>query len=384
MVPREAMKNPYRFLDRQLGFAYQIERMLEGARRHLVRQVGISTMFLGPGRVGQHLDPFRNAFRFGLPMTLVGKGLEWRSVAAQDVVRSPRVAAVDMFRQMATLTPHMPGGSFPLQGVADRAWFTRRQGLVFRDAFLYAARFVSRTSPASTVLGGLDTSLWTSPRVRHGGVGATRLGDLLRRVEDGADVEEVANQLVEELDDLVTTEQSWISLAKPVREHLRNHTYSILSLLVGLLALAWAIVSTAASDEKFATLLEEHGDLEKRLLAHTHEWAQADAEREEQLKGLAQAVADLAAQVEQLPKDAPQELDRRVVVRRTRFRHGTRSRSKHLGWLAVGQEVVVLKTRRKWAYVIFVDVLEGVPRTGWVLKKYLRPSWHPRLLAPGR
>lgn len=61
-----------------------------------------------------------------------------------------------------------------------------------------------------------------------------------------------------------------------------------------------------------------------------------------------------------------------VVKRTARLKLNVKPHSETVAILPVNQPVELLAKRGKWIYVEFFDYLEGIPRQGWVLKKYLK------------
>jgi hypothetical protein len=80
--------------------------------------------------------------------------------------------------------------------------------------------------------------------------------------------------------------------------------------------------------------------------------------------------AQLALQLQGLrPPESPETIyvvGRQCYIRTDRFAKATA-----IGVLYPYQVVEVRKTSGKWAYIEFFDHVSGIPRTGWILKKYV-------------
>lgn len=63
-----------------------------------------------------------------------------------------------------------------------------------------------------------------------------------------------------------------------------------------------------------------------------------------------------------------------VSGRRVLLRSGPTTKKPVLGVLYPNQRVSLIEAKGKWIFVKYFDYLEGAPKSGWVLKKYLRRS----------
>ncbi len=61
-----------------------------------------------------------------------------------------------------------------------------------------------------------------------------------------------------------------------------------------------------------------------------------------------------------------------VVEREAKLKSNTHPKSPALRILSANQTLKLVKSKGKWIYVEYFDYLEGVPKTGWVLKKYTK------------
>lgn len=61
-----------------------------------------------------------------------------------------------------------------------------------------------------------------------------------------------------------------------------------------------------------------------------------------------------------------------VVEREAKLKVSPRPRSASVQILAPNQTLRLIETKGKWIYVEYFDYIQGVPRTGWVLKKYTK------------
>jgi hypothetical protein len=81
--------------------------------------------------------------------------------------------------------------------------------------------------------------------------------------------------------------------------------------------------------------------------------------------------AEILRQIEQL---RPSEINEAyyVVNREARIRIRPQSRSTAIQVLAPNQTLKLVKSKGKWIYVEYFDYIEGLPKSGWVLKKYTK------------
>lgn len=87
-------------------------------------------------------------------------------------------------------------------------------------------------------------------------------------------------------------------------------------------------------------------------------------------RDLQQLKADVIASIKQAAAERNQL---RTVARRLRVRAKPNERATCLGTVEAGQQVVVLSSVGKRAYISYQDI-DRLPMTGWVLKKYLVPA----------
>jgi hypothetical protein len=59
-----------------------------------------------------------------------------------------------------------------------------------------------------------------------------------------------------------------------------------------------------------------------------------------------------------------------VVERKVKLKTQPRSKSPNIEVLSTNQRLKLLKSKGKWIYVEYFDYVEGIPKTGWLLKKY--------------
>ena len=63
-----------------------------------------------------------------------------------------------------------------------------------------------------------------------------------------------------------------------------------------------------------------------------------------------------------------------VVLREVQVKANPSFKSPSVGSLFPNSRVKLISTKHKWVYVEWFDYLEGIPRYGWVSKKYLKRS----------
>ncbi|HEX3034418.1 MAG TPA: hypothetical protein VHT73_04685 [Thermodesulfobacteriota bacterium] len=61
-----------------------------------------------------------------------------------------------------------------------------------------------------------------------------------------------------------------------------------------------------------------------------------------------------------------------VVVREVKLKSHPRPKSATIQILSPNQRVKLIQAKGKWIYVEYFDYIEGIPKTGWVLKKYTK------------
>jgi hypothetical protein len=110
------------------------------------------------------------------------------------------------------------------------------------------------------------------------------------------------------------------------------------------------------------------------LVLHQIKEAGASSKEErEHFRELIEATQKIAAQTEGLvPKD--DQSTYYIVERTARLQLRPSTKSTMLALLFPNQKVRLVETNHKWIYVEYFDYLEGVPKNGWVLKKYLKRS----------
>jgi len=179
---------------------------------------------------------------------------------------------------------------------------------------------------------------------------ATKLYEL---VEEGSDVQ----QFSEELDAAVRTRtadaaHSWIG-------HINWHQWiwNILSLLLPL----------------YVTLQNSRHD--EQMLQRNHD------EMMIVLRQIAQRQLD--SSTAKAPTGQPADLY--VVVKATPLRSDRFNKAPQVSWLFPNQVVRLIRMSKAWVYVECFDNLEGIPRTGWMLKKALnKPRKQPDGTLPSR
>jgi hypothetical protein len=60
-----------------------------------------------------------------------------------------------------------------------------------------------------------------------------------------------------------------------------------------------------------------------------------------------------------------------IVQRPVNVRIKPSNKSNKLDILYPNNKVRLIKSRHKWIFVEYFDFIEGIPKTGWVYKKYL-------------
>ena len=74
-----------------------------------------------------------------------------------------------------------------------------------------------------------------------------------------------------------------------------------------------------------------------------------------------------------IPDEQEDIISTYYIVQRTAKLHTESSTKSHvLGFLYPNQRVRLIKRKSKWIYIEYFDNLKGIPKLGWVLKKYLR------------
>lgn len=63
-----------------------------------------------------------------------------------------------------------------------------------------------------------------------------------------------------------------------------------------------------------------------------------------------------------------------VVLRVAKLRNKPTTKSPVIETLWPNQKVELIKCRQKWIYIEYFDLIEGVPKNGWVYKKYLKKT----------
>lgn len=61
-----------------------------------------------------------------------------------------------------------------------------------------------------------------------------------------------------------------------------------------------------------------------------------------------------------------------IVQRRTRLLQQPKPKGAVVGWLYPNQMTSLIEKKGKWIYVQYFDYIDGVPKNGWVLKKYVK------------
>lgn len=84
-----------------------------------------------------------------------------------------------------------------------------------------------------------------------------------------------------------------------------------------------------------------------------------------------QTRTEILREVEKL-KPAQVEEVYYVVEREAKLKNHPRPKSPTIQLLSPNQRLKLVKSKGKWIYVEYFDYIEGVPKTGWVLKKYTK------------
>ncbi|MHB8069748.1 MAG: SH3 domain-containing protein [Desulfobaccales bacterium] len=83
---------------------------------------------------------------------------------------------------------------------------------------------------------------------------------------------------------------------------------------------------------------------------------------------------NILAQIEKLNPREPEKNEGifYIVIRDVDLRNKPTNKSHRLGSIFPNQKVILLQDKGKWIYIKYFDYIDGVPKTGWALKKYLK------------
>ena len=157
-----------------------------------------------------------------------------------------------------------------------------------------------------------------------------------------------------ELEELREKQEAFISF---FLEKLRNLDPAWINFIT-IFCLFWGLWT-------FARQEYSNDQMEKRLMS-------AITGTETELSQQNREIKDqITKELERLIPETP-EPTLYVVKRTARLKLSLKPRSVTVAILPANQPVELLAKRGKWIYVEFFDYIEGVPRQGWVLKKYLK------------
>ena len=280
-------------------------------------------------------DVFRSTSQIAAKMS----DIERAALPASSAIRSPMdsVAAstVELTRRWKSVDADLSGiwqaARRAMESITglDRAW---RQNLPISDVYLG----LSRSSP----LEQLPALRAAAIAIKLPGFDTTFLGSLHRHLEQLHESGVAAGPAMAELDSAIKERadhlpQSWVNFK------------GMFDLLYPLLLLLFHLWYAELSEERTSIGLK--GFVESQLRATENR---------------------LTLQIQTLKP--PERRETIHVVERQCYLRGDRfAKAMAVVVLYPNQIVGIYKTSGKWAYVEFFDYVNGIPKTGWTLKKYV-------------
>ena len=188
-----------------------------------------------------------------------------------------------------------------------------------------------------------------------------------------------------ELEQLLFDLPTWSELAARLAAFLKTHHVALVLFLLAVVhAQVLFSLSQKSSDIQAEEATQRDSTHAKELREHDQETAERMEEFASQLEGAVERLAvlqqSLAASAAENPDGETVEtnlVEQRLVHRTTRVHTHPRRNSAVVARVPRQERVFVFEHRSKWLYVGYSDVVAGRPITGWVRKKYTRPSGSP-------
>lgn len=195
----------------------------------------------------------------------------------------------------------------------------------------------------------------------------SELSLLLGRVDDALDGTLDASDVLSQSP--VVPSDAWFRLPEPVRAYVIKHHLGLLSIL---LSATWFLIATLRSHAQTAAQAEH----EAQHAAHAAHEEQRAREFEDQLLRQNEVIDTILAAIATEQQSAGAEgdvtaLPDRFVKRASVLRARPKGRSSPVARVVEGQAVTLVLVRGRWAQVAYPDLVNGVPRVGWIRKKYL-------------
>lgn len=136
------------------------------------------------------------------------------------------------------------------------------------------------------------------------------------------------------------------------------------SFLISILSILYAIQSSTITEGKTT---QQHKELKSGIES-------IETTMVTQFFILNQQLNSMDERLEQLEKSIHSDIVEYVVIRPAELRtqSNTSNDSLVIAVLQPNQKVELLKRKGKWIYVGYFDYIEDIPKTGWVMKKYLK------------
>lgn len=154
----------------------------------------------------------------------------------------------------------------------------------------------------------------------------------------------------------------------PQKKHAKKDFIGILSIVLGIIFFLYGVYSSDQSEQKIFEAIQQS---ETRII---NELREASKEMKKDNKKLQQDISNSEKKIkDEISKLKNQQEVFYIVKKQINLYSKTTNKSDIISILYPNQKVQVEKQKNKnWIYINYFDYIEGITKTGWVLKKYLK------------
>jgi hypothetical protein len=203
-----------------------------------------------------------------------------------------------------------------------------------------------KESVAFASLASLDFPKFSSDLADIQDLRSSFSGQVATAIQDILEAQESTDEKVDRLHRLVETKVESLRKGAISREGLLTLVLTIFSLIYNHCNYKLAEKQAASSDKSSAAQLQESKEANRIL-------------------------EQILSQIERL-NPGNDSNTYYIVERGVSLRIRPQSKAGVVGVLSRGTKVRLIERKHEWIYVEYFDYLEGVPKTGWALKKYLQ------------